>query len=124
MAGPLPVGGPLGARWARCPLGARWGPVGGPLGARWARCPSGPLGPSGPSGVWPQWGCFPGPAGVQIDLSHSLSEETPLEELAVGGIPMRNDIIQLSKKVQPNRIGICRIFFLSASFCGSGQTGR
>ena len=46
MAGPLPVGGPLGG-----PLGARW--------ARWARCPSGPLGPSGPSGVWPQWGCFP-----------------------------------------------------------------
>ena len=54
MAGPLPVGGPLGARWARCPLGARWGPVGGPLGplavarrARWARRARQGFGPSG-----------------------------------------------------------------------------
>ena len=38
--------GPLGARRARCPLGSRWVPVGFPLGARWARwarCPLGPL---------------------------------------------------------------------------------
>ena len=65
MAGPLPVGGPLGARWGPVGPVARWGPVGGPLGARWARwpLPVGPVGPVGPVRGLAPVGVLPGSRG-------------------------------------------------------------